>query len=121
METTYDVQEDFASQVRLARKARGWTQRELADRTGLSLRMIQSTESGEAKPQPGNVHILRRVLDLDAQADDTRAAWTDDVHVTLDIIGHMLATFAPDEREDVVRAMVQWLMDYARQHPRATD
>lgn len=120
METTRAVEENFAQQIRDARRAKGWTQKQLAERAGVSLRAIQAAEAGESRPQPGNMHALRRALEVDAQADDTRAAWTDDVHVSLDIIGHMLATFEPDEREDVVRQLVQWLMMYARQNPRSS-
>lgn len=41
-----------ASAIRRARADRGWTQRQLADQLGASIRSVASWERGEAAPQP---------------------------------------------------------------------
>lgn len=103
----------IAEQIRSARRERGWTQAELAQRAGVSTRSVQAAEAGTVKPQPGNLDSLRRVLELGADADDTREAWDGYIHVVLDIIGHMLSTYPPEERQAVVFELTDFLMERA--------
>jgi XRE family aerobic/anaerobic benzoate catabolism transcriptional regulator len=56
-----DILEDLGARVREARTDRGWTIRELAERSGVSLRFLVQLESGR-----GNISV-RRLADL-AQA-----------------------------------------------------
>jgi transcriptional regulator with XRE-family HTH domain len=75
--------------ARQARKARGWTQQEVADRAGVTLRTYQSFESGTAHPQPANLAAFVDVLGLnDPVADDDDAPrWSPDTTVFLNMLG----------------------------------
>ena len=48
--------------IRTARKARGWTQRELALRAGVSRRTVANAERGVALVR--NPHLVRRLAEL---------------------------------------------------------
>jgi transcriptional regulator with XRE-family HTH domain len=49
------------------RKANGWTQTELAERTGVTLSSVQNWEAGKG-PRPRNLPKLAEVLGIDARA-----------------------------------------------------
>lgn len=95
--------ESLAARARRERKRRGWTQQEVADRTGVvSLGTVSNFERGVYAPQPAHLRAILRVLDLelesgDAQAEETRQSWPADVRVFLDVMGVFL-TALPDER-----------------------
>ena len=55
-----DLTEIVAIRVRQVRNARGWTQEELADRVGLSVRYIGEIERLQASP---TVNVLGRLAD----------------------------------------------------------
>lgn len=48
--------------IRRARRRRGWTQKELAERVGLSQTMISQIEAGRMKPAPSFLRQIRSVL-----------------------------------------------------------
>ncbi|QDU57296.1 helix-turn-helix domain-containing protein [Aeoliella mucimassa] len=50
--------------IRSLRQSRGWTQRELANRSGYSLRLIQKAESGGTL-LPETIHVLAKSLSTD--------------------------------------------------------
>ncbi len=54
----------FGEVVRAARQARGWTQRELAVRAGVSQRAVSSWENGISEPGDQTKRIVSKVLDL---------------------------------------------------------
>lgn len=63
----------FGEKVRAARLAAKYSQRQLADMTGIALRTIQNYESGERLPkQKENYQLLATALnvDVDALKDD---------------------------------------------------
>src|SRR4029078_8071611 len=68
-----DMLEIIGSRVRSARTARDWTLRELAERSGLSLRFLVQVESGRANISVKRLAELADAFDL-APADllDTR-------------------------------------------------
>ena len=52
------LREILATRVRLARQAKGWTQEELADRTGLSVRYIGQLERHQTS---ASVDVLEQI------------------------------------------------------------
>jgi len=95
----------IASQIRQQRKAKGWTQQQLADAAGLSLRMIQDAETGKRRPQPANLVDIRRALDIEGDATETREGWPRDVQVFLDVMGAFLSSMSESERDTTMRAI----------------
>jgi transcriptional regulator with XRE-family HTH domain len=66
---------EYGSRLQVARRAKGWTQQELADVIGRSSRMVRLYEKGEVSVDPA----LRRVLsdhlgDFDAEGDPVEVA-----------------------------------------------
>ena len=55
----------FAQDLREARLAKGWSQRELGERAGLPQAHISRIESGSIDPQSSTVQELARLLDLE--------------------------------------------------------
>lgn len=103
--------QSLAGEIRDARKKQGLTQQQLADQSGVSLRMIQDAEGGKRRPQPANLAAIRRVLVLDATAEDTRASWDGYTTAVLDIIGATLATFEPEERRQLVFELTNFVFE----------
>ncbi len=60
-----DLTDIFASRLRLARTARSWTQEDLADRVGLSVRYVGKIESRKASPTIAVLGRIAEALDLD--------------------------------------------------------
>jgi DNA-binding SARP family transcriptional activator/tetratricopeptide (TPR) repeat protein/DNA-binding XRE family transcriptional regulator len=71
-----DARVDLAEQLRQARQQAGLTQRELADRTGISAAAIRDLEQGRSfHPRPSTLRAIATVLDLGpAQLADLRHA-----------------------------------------------
>jgi XRE family aerobic/anaerobic benzoate catabolism transcriptional regulator len=68
-----DVLEVVGTRVRLRRIERGWTRRELAERSGLSLRFLVQVESGRANISVKRLAELAEAFDLEpADLLDTR-------------------------------------------------
>ncbi len=67
-----DKLKHFAHQLKTKRLSKGFTQQELADSTGISLRSIQRIESGEVYPRSFTLKALCEKLDLDFNALDTK-------------------------------------------------
>lgn len=93
----------IAAQIRQRRRAKKWTQKQLADEAGVSERMIQDAESGKRRPQPANLAEIRRALDIQGDPEDTRETWPQDVQVFLDVMGAFLSAMTEAERLTVIR------------------
>lgn len=57
--------EEFARLIKAARTAKGYTQQELSDLTGISLRSVQRIEKAEVMPHPYTVKQLAAQLGFD--------------------------------------------------------
>jgi len=103
-------------QVVTAREAKGWTQTELADRTGFTDNTIRKVERGE-RVGPGT---LRKVLDtvgIEPVADKyKRVGYPDDVELVRDLIGMYLVALPVEERPAVAHELVQFLMRRDGEH-----
>ena len=65
----------FGEKVRAARLAAKYSQRQLADMTGIALRTIQNYESGERLPkQKENYQLLATALNVDVKATEKYGA-----------------------------------------------
>jgi transcriptional regulator with XRE-family HTH domain len=57
-------------QLKEIRTQKGFTQQQLADQTGITLRTIQRIEKGEVKPSLHSLNVLSRVLEVDFEVVD---------------------------------------------------
>lgn len=57
----------LAEVIRTQRAAKGYTQNDLAEKTGISLRSIQRIEKGEVLPRPFTIKALASVLQFSNQ------------------------------------------------------
>lgn len=114
----------FGERVRDARKARRWTQPELAERVGVSVGTISATERGLSLPQQGNLTRLLEVLGIslgDEPAPETKGrlkpyglwfeALPNDSRSTLYMIGLYLERLGPDDRDTRIREIVKAIVE----------
>lgn len=94
-----------------AREALGWSQAELAERTGFTDNTIRKVERGE-RVRPGT---LRRILDevgVEPAAEvQSRVGFPPDVQVVLDLVGMYLVALPEEERASVAYSITRMLME----------
>lgn len=84
-------------QARRVRKERKWTQQDVAERAGVSLRTYQLFENGQSRPQPANLRAILDALDLEAEGSE-EPRWEPDVQAYLDTIGYYMESLSDKER-----------------------
>lgn len=129
---------DMPTQVRLERRRRKMTQREVAEAAGVSLRSYVAFEKGETVPQQRNLEAILSVLpvdaeqlDLDGARDNTVAGWPADVQMFHDMMGTyadmscgVLATRSEEERQAYIRNVTAYIHAQTRTlvaHPPTPD
>lgn len=110
----------LAEQVQEARKQRGWSQQELANRAGVSVRSVSNFERKTNSPQAATLRAILRSLDLerdagDAQASQTRSEWPRKVQVFLDMLGLFLAALPEEEQEEVIYDLTRQIVSKRQQ------
>jgi len=63
----------IAGLVKAGRAAKGYTQQELADRTGITLRSVQRIENGDVLPRTYTLRLLEEQLGIDLSVNVTAA------------------------------------------------
>lgn len=110
--------EDLVERVRSARKSRGWTQRQMAEQAGVSLRTYQNFENRAGTPQGANLRAILKAVEIDTIGEDTaeatRDAWPPDIRVYLDVIGAFLSTMSEEERADFMHDSTRRIVDLTR-------
>ena len=102
----------YGRRIATLRDEAGWTQEELAEKAGVSLRALQAIESGETtKPQRATREHLEAALGAHTP-EQTESEFPIDVRVFLNTLGAWLATF-PDARtrERVIYAETRRIFD----------
>lgn len=102
------MDDSFGQLVFRLREERGWTQKRLAEVSGVPVRTIQDIEKDlRERPHRGTLLKLRRALDIEGDPDRERSSWPKDVAAIVDIVGAYMMTLTPDER-------VRWISDVSR-------
>lgn len=108
--------EEFADTIRRARLARGWSQRDLGQRVGMSQRAVSTWERGTAEPDDAIKERLRDVLGLRDPAAPPAPA------VDRDYLGRTglgdldFSHLEPGEFEDFTTDVLQALHPHAHAH-----
>lgn len=111
----YALKDDLPARVREARKNRGWTQKEMAERVGMSLRAYQAFESRETSPQGANLRAILRVVEMSTEDEDvaeaTREEWPRDIRVFLDVMGAYLSSTPEAARSDAMHDITRRIFE----------
>lgn len=103
--------EDLQGRVRTERKNRGWTQTEMAEKVGMSLRAYQMFETRKSMPQGQNLRTILRTLDMNFEGDEiaavTRSEWPLHIQVFLDAMGAYLDTMTEDQQLEVIHDLTR--------------
>lgn len=100
--------ESYGQKIVRLRKAKGWTQDELAERSGVAKRTLQDVEGDKrARPQRATRVALNAALGVEGDAEDERQSWPKDVEVFLDIMGAWLTTMDEEARLDRIGKLVR--------------
>lgn len=95
--------EDFPARVRGERKARGWTQSQMAEAVGMSLRAYQGFETRKNVPQPENLRRISEVAGIDLNGEEgTQETWDPEVQAFLDMMGAYLTYGVAEDRRRAV-------------------
>src|SRR5689334_16600154 len=87
----------IGTEVRNARKSKGWTNAQLAEAAGVAPNTVSAVENGKTV-RAGN---LRAVLDaLDIEPTTAGASYSDDVELIRDMVGQWLLALPDNERKD---------------------
>lgn len=103
---------DLPGRVRKARKDRGWTQAELAERAGVSLGTYQTFETRKSVPTPENLREILDAVGVREIDDETtgevgeadicptchQSIWPEGTRAFLDVMGAYLAVMDEAER-----------------------
>jgi transcriptional regulator with XRE-family HTH domain len=65
--TTPDYRARIGARIRRARKAKGWTQRRLAQQIDIAEAQVSRWENGRAMPSPSSLEACARALDVQAE------------------------------------------------------
>lgn len=100
--------ETFGQLVYRLREERKWTQKRLAEESGVPVRTIQDIEKDlRDRPQRATILKLRRALDIEGDPVRERSEWPDDIAAIVDIVGAYLMTLTRPER-------IQWTAGFVR-------
>lgn len=110
----HELSGDLAVRVREARKARGWTQGQLSEASGVKLRSISSFENGHSFPQPANLRKILRALDMTEEGGEVpdlprilHGEWPRDIEVFRDMLAAYLVTIPEARRLEVIHDLTR--------------
>ena len=99
------------SQIVAAREAHGWSQTDLAQRTGFTDSTIRKVERG-IKVAPGTLRKVLETVGIEPLAPaQKRAGFPADVELVRDLIGMYLVALPEDQRSEVAFAITRLLME----------
>lgn len=106
---------ELADMVRTARKQKGWSQEDLAERADVTLGVVSTLERMKARPQLANRRRILRALDLaEPEAstgdDETARVWPRDVSIFVDVMGLALTSIPEAERAPVIHHLTREAM-----------
>ena len=99
------------ARARDRRKELGLTQKQMAERAGISVRAYQNFENAKGWPQPTNLEAILGATGVDSTPDAiavaTRGDWPGDIKVFLDMLGAYLATMDDEQRLESIYRMTR--------------
>lgn len=103
--------ETYSERVTRLREERGWSKVELAERSGVPLRTVQSIEWGETKaPQRATRLALDAALGVEGDPERAQDDWPPDVRVFVEMVGAFLMAKPEAERLALIRALTRQIV-----------
>jgi len=97
--------EAWGDRVRRLRRRKGWTQEELADRTGIGRRYIGSIETGDVEnPEPATVKKLAKAFGVSMRSIGEPLKWWDDEGRPNTVEAIELDPYLDDDGREFLRA-----------------
>lgn len=96
----------WASKIKPARTAKGLTQQELSDISGVALRTIGNIEAGRMVPQAANLRRLLVALDLGPDPADSYPEW---VQEWIAVVAPLIQAIPQPPRNEVMTEVVMLL------------
>ena len=94
-----------AIEVRTTRKTKGWTQEQLAERSGMKVRTIRNLEAGK-NVAPSTMALVYTALGLGTGAP----SWPADVDAFLQMVGYRLTSMEESDRLDMIARVTRMLI-----------
>lgn len=117
--STYAAGTPLPLRARRLRKERHWTQQDVADRAGVSLRTYQLFENEQSKPQPANLRAITEALGLEAGAEVAAERWEPDIQAFLNMLGIFMEGLSDRERERFITTETRRIFQQMRAVPAA--
>lgn len=92
----------FATLIRETREQRGWSQQELAERTGVDRKTISRWEAGTNVPDPEQAIAAASALGLSSESAFRAIGWLPDGLSARQEVLQLIAEMSDDEREQFV-------------------
>lgn len=101
----------LVQQLRQARKAKGWSQAQLAQEAGLAPNTVMRLESGQ-KVRPGSLTAAMAALGVEhiADMDLERSDLSDAQQLVLEITEQWIKALPPAEVDQAARDLTRWIM-----------
>ena len=103
--------DDLVARVRAERKKRRWTQAQLAEKIGVSLRTIQGFETRKSAMQPENLREVCVVLGIDPDSPDRDTQWRKSTQVFLDVMGAYLDSLPEEAAVQVAHHLARQIFE----------
>lgn len=113
---TYAAETPLPLKARRLRKQRGWTQQDVADRAGVSLRTYQLFENEQSTPQPANLRSITEALGMD-DVEVAESRWEPDIGAFLNMLGIYMEGLSDRERERFITSETRRIFQQMRAVP----
>jgi transcriptional regulator with XRE-family HTH domain len=97
----------IGSEVRIARKCRGWTNAQLAESAGVAPNTVSAVENGK-NVREGNLRAVLPALDIEPNA--AGPSYSDEVELLRDMVGHWLLALPDSERKDAQGDLMRFIL-----------
>jgi transcriptional regulator with XRE-family HTH domain len=108
-----DLRGEVGRRVASKRKARGWTQQQLADEAGVSRGTVVSIEAGRAQNQPPKLASVLEALGMNADtasSPEPDDAWPQKVRIFARVIGHHVSSMPEKDQDKAIEVLMDLMI-----------
>ena len=97
----------IGTEVRIARKSRGWTNARLAESAGIARNTVSAIENGKTV-RDGNLRAVLSALDIEPTI--AGSSYSREVELLRDMVGHWLSALPDSERNDAQGDLMRFIL-----------